>query len=68
MAIVKMIREFQFGGTSLPDPDPEFTKEQVLEHYSNQYPQLKRGKIEVISEVGDTFIYEMKKAEFAPDG
>jgi len=68
MAIIEMNRSFLFGGTELPDPDPELSPEEVLDHYSRQYPQLNRGKVHQVSDSGDTIIYEMKKAEFAPDG
>ncbi len=40
----KLEREFRFkkDGTqvTLPDPNPEFTTNEVLQFYSNQYPEL----------------------------
>lgn len=68
MPIIEMKREFVFGGSSLPDPDPTLTPEEVLAHYAKQYPLLKRGKVELQSDSGDLMIYELKKNEFQPDG
>ena len=66
--IIEMRREFSFGGTTLVDPDSSMTPEEVLAHYGKQYPLLRRGKVELLSESGDTMIFELKKNEFQPDG
>ena len=68
MALIEMARVFVFGGAEFPDPDIDLTPEQVLEHYSLQYPQLKRGKINQLDDNGDIQMFEMKKNEFQPDG
>lgn len=45
MKIVKLKRVFKLTGdkkevTLLPDPNPTYTPEEVLEHYSVEYPKL----------------------------
>lgn len=63
-----LTRVFNYQGTELPDPNPEFTEQEVLDHYSKQYSSLKRGKVERISESGDKLIFELKNPKFQPDG
>ena len=63
-----LTRVFNYQGTELPDPNPEMSEQQVLEHYAKQYSALKRGKVERISESGDLLIFELKTPKFQPDG
>ncbi|KXS55280.1 MAG: PRTRC system protein C [Marinobacter sp. T13-3] len=68
MATIKMQRVFRMGTVDLPDPDSDLTPEQVLEHYANQYPQLKRGKVEEQGAEGDAIVFVMKASEFKANG
>lgn len=63
-----LTRVFNYQGTELPDPNPEMSEQEVLEHYAKQYSALKRGKVERISESGDKLIYELQNPKFQPDG
>ena len=63
-----LTRVFNYQGTELPDPSPEMSEQEVLEHYSRQYSALRRGKVEQISESGDKLIFELKNPKFQPDG
>ena len=38
--VEKMTREFVFDDAVLPDPNPEFTIEQVRAMYAPQYPEI----------------------------
>lgn len=40
MKVKKTKRVFIFGETELPDPNPSLTPDEVIEFYSNQYPEL----------------------------
>ncbi len=56
-------REFRYkqnGQTvDLPDPDQGRTPEQVLQFYSNQYPELTTAKIAGSDYEGDRIVYEI---------
>jgi len=43
--IKEIKRVFLFDGLSLDDPNPSFTETQVLEFYSNTYPEMNVGYI-----------------------
>lgn len=63
LEVSKLDREFKFkkDGTTvtLPDPNPEFTVEDVIRFYSGQYPELTTATIgsPVIS--GKTAVYNV---------
>ena len=42
----KITREFVFDKQTLPDPNPKFTVEQIIDFYSNQYPELTNASYE----------------------
>lgn len=66
MAIVatSLKREFKFkkDGTqvTLPDPNPEFTVEEVMQFYSGQYPELTTATLEGPKIEGKTAVYGVK--------
>lgn len=60
MAIIELARAFRFGVRDLPDPAPSMTPQEVLVHYSSQYPKLIGGKVLPAKLEGDTQVYEMK--------
>ena len=45
MDVQIVVREFEFNGKDLTDPDNKMTPQQVLEHYSNVYPELAIAKV-----------------------
>lgn len=66
MAIVAthLKREFKFkkDGTTvtLPDPNPEFSVEEVLQFYSGQYPELTTASFDQPKVDGKTAVYSVK--------
>lgn len=38
-------RKFKFEEQELPEPNPDFTPQQVVEFYSAQYPELNNASI-----------------------
>lgn len=44
--VQKMTRVFEFSGMTLPDPNPEFSVEQVRETYVTAYPELATAAVE----------------------
>ena len=40
MTATPIIREFEHNGTLLQDVSPTLSPEQVMQHYSNLYPEL----------------------------
>lgn len=60
--ITQATRVFRFNGRDLPDPDVTLKPEEVLQHYSRQYPKLIGGKvIEPVIE-GDSHVYELRQS------
>lgn len=46
MAIQTLTRVFVFEDQELPDPDPKMTDTEVLDFYSNTYPELNVGYVD----------------------
>jgi PRTRC genetic system protein C len=44
--IERLERLFLFNGVKLPDPNPDFTVEQVRDMYVNTYPELATAAVE----------------------
>ncbi len=44
----------------LPDPNKEFTTDEVMNFYSNQYPELTTSTIDGPKVEGDSAVYEFK--------
>ena len=59
-----LVREFKFkkdGDTvTLPDPNPEFSVEEVMQFYSPQYPELTTANIEGPKVSGNAAVYQAK--------
>lgn len=52
-------RIFKFKDQDLPDPDPTMTTAQVLDFYSQQYPELSAGFVKEPEEENGKMIYEI---------
>ena len=46
VTIERLERLFVFNGVKLPDPNPDFTVEQVRDMYVNTYPELATAAVE----------------------
>ena len=61
MEVKQLCRTFKFNDTILDDPNPKMTPIEVIDHYSNIYPELTTGVIE-----GESFdkdggvVYQLK--------
>jgi PRTRC genetic system protein C len=55
-------RVFKYNNMTLDDPNPSFTNEQVLNHYSALYPELNNA---IIEDKGDHFLF---KSSFGAKG
>lgn len=59
----KLKREFKFkkDGTTvtLPDPNPEFTTDEVLRFYSGQYPELTTATLSGPKVEGKSAVYSV---------
>lgn len=62
MSLIQASRVFRFRAHDLPDPSPEMTEEEVLEHYTHDYPELLGGKVVPPVQEGDTLVYEFRAA------
>lgn len=64
LEVTNLKREFKFkkDGTpvTLPDPNPEFTVEEVLQFYSGQYPELTTATLEGPKVEGKSAVYSVK--------
>ncbi len=60
---IKVIeREFVYHGTSLADPNPKFSIEEVRSFYANQFPELTTASISGPETVGDRLRYRFERA------
>lgn len=64
LEVKELTREFKFmkGSTpvTLPDPNPEFTVEEVMQFYGPQYPELTTATVEGPNVEGKTAVYKAK--------
>jgi PRTRC genetic system protein C len=60
--VEKLERVFLFSGVKLPDPNPEFTVEQVRDIYVNTYPELATAAVEGPSPVAGAMQYTFTRA------
>jgi PRTRC genetic system protein C len=64
MEITALKRVFKFtndgSDLSLDDPNPEMTPEEVLDHYSNEYPKLSTAVVTPGVVKGETMEFEIK--------
>lgn len=62
--VTKLKREFKFkkdGDTvTLPDPNPEFNVEEVLQFYSGQYPELTTATLSGPKTEGNKVVYSVQ--------
>lgn len=62
MDIKVVEREFLYHGTSLADPNPTFSIEEVRSFYANQFPELTTAAISGPETVGDRLRYRFERA------
>lgn len=64
LEVTNLNREFKFKKdntpVTLPDPNPDFSVEEVLQFYSNQYPELTTATLEGPKIEGKTAVYQAK--------
>jgi PRTRC genetic system protein C len=67
MKVVKLKRVFTIVGenkevVTLPDPNPRYSPEEVMDHYSLDYPKLHTAIIGegVLSPDGQSMVFEIK--------
>ena len=60
--VEKLERVFMFNGAKLPDPNPEFSVEQVRDMYVNTYPELATAAMEGPTPVSGTMQYVFVRA------
>lgn len=55
-------REFVYHGTSLADPNPKMSIEEVRSFYANQFPELTTAAIGGPETVGERLRYRFERA------
>ena len=64
LVATELKREFKFkkDGTlvTLPDPNPEYSIEEVIQFYSGQYPELTTATLDGPKVEGKTAVYSVK--------
>ena len=53
-------RVFKHGSATLADPNPEMSPEEVMNFYSNQYPELTTSNVHGPEIDGDNAVYTFK--------
>jgi len=66
--VSQVVRQFNYGGRLLADPNPLFTPEEVIEHYAFQHPKLLGGKVITPRAEGDHLIYEFRERDYGDRG
>jgi len=62
MKINLVEREFVYHGTTLADPNPKFSIEEVRSFYAAQFPELINAAITGPETVGDRLRYSFERA------
>ena len=62
MKISLVEREFVYHGTTLADPNPTFSIEEVRSFYATQFPELTSAAITGPETVGDRLRYTFERA------
>jgi PRTRC genetic system protein C len=57
MTVTTLPRIFKFEEKELPDIDPSFTPEDVIEHYSSFYPELACGYVKSMQPEENRILY-----------
>ena len=60
LQISKYKRVFKHKTTTLADPNPDMTPEEVMNFYSNQYPELTTSNVHGPVIEGDSAVYTFK--------
>jgi PRTRC genetic system protein C len=62
MKINHVEREFVYHGTTLADPNPNFSIEEVRSFYATQFPELTNAAITGPETVGERLRYSFERA------
>ena len=63
MKVETLEREFRYtGGLHLPDLDPKLAVEEVINLYSNTYPEITTAAIEGPEVIGNKLVYRLTRA------
>lgn len=57
-----VIRQFSYGGRTLPDPDPAMSPDEVRVFYSAIHADLLNASVEGGNFVGNTVVYDFKRS------
>lgn len=60
MAIQNLQRNFKLKDQILPDPNPNFTEDEVRQFYADEYPELTNASIKAPEYQEDKVIYEFE--------
>ena len=60
MKVSQVVREFEFNGARLPDPNPTLGVDAVREVYCAQYPNLTNASVEGPDMKGGKAVYTFK--------
>jgi PRTRC genetic system protein C len=62
MKVEPLVREFNYNGLRLPDPNPKFTVEEVRSVYAAAHPHITTAAIEGPEAVGNKLIYRFSRS------
>jgi len=62
MNVEKLVREFNYNGIRLPDPNVEISIEEVRNLYATAYPDITTAAIEGPEAVGNKLIYRFSRS------
>ena len=62
MKVETLVREFNYNGVRLPDPNPKLTVDEVRNLYATAHPDITTAAIEGPEAVGNKLIYRFSRA------
>jgi PRTRC genetic system protein C len=60
LQVTDLKRVFKFNGEELPDPDPNYSTDEVIGYYSVKYPELTTATVAGPNINGEVAEYEFK--------
>ena len=57
-----LLREFQYNGVRIPDPDPELTVDQVRDLLTPAYPEIATASVNGPEDTGSALRYTFSRA------
>lgn len=62
MKVEELVREFNYNGVRLPDPNPKLTVDEVRNLYAAAHPEIATAAVEGPEAIGNKLIFRFSRA------